>query len=218
MRGKLIIIGTGGHSKVVFDIARHNGYTDISFLDDKSQKEKWCDCPVLGIGVDAKKYPDAEFIVAIGNVYIRKQIQEGLMEQGLQVATLIHPRAVVAADTVIGEGSVVVAGAVINPGAVLGKGVIVNTNASVDHDCRIGNYVHIAVGANITGSVAIGECTCIGAGAVVINNLSIAASCTIGAGAVVVKNIEESGIYIGVPARKNEDFVCNNNWHDDVIF
>lgn len=202
MRGKLIIIGTGGHSKVVFDIAKHNGYMDISFLDDKPQEAKWCDCPVLGTVADAKRYPDAEFIVAIGNVDIRKRIQKGLMEQGLRVATLIHPCAIVAEDTIIGEGSVVVAGAVINPGAVLGKGVIVNTCASVDHDCRIGDYVHIAVGANIAGTVTIGECTCIGAGAVVINNLSVAAGCTIGAGAVVVKNIEESGIYIGVPARK----------------
>ena len=202
MKRKLIIIGTGGHGKVVLDIAKCNGYSDISFLDDKTQNVEWCDCPVLGTTSDAERYPEAEFIVAIGNADIRKKIQEFLMTQGLRIATLIHPRAVVAENAIIGAGSVVAAGAVINPGAVLGKGIIVNTCASVDHDCQIDNYVHIAVGANVAGMVTIGECTCIGAGAVVINNRSIAAGCTIGAGAIVVKNIWESGVYIGVPAMK----------------
>lgn len=202
MKGKLIIIGTGGHGKVVLDIAKRNGYSDISFLDDNPPGENCCNCPVLGMVSDARLYPEAEFIVAIGNADVRKQMQEYLMALGLQIATLIHPCAVVAEDAVIGEGTIVVAGAVINPGAVLGKGVIVNTCASVDHDCRIGDYVHIAVGANIAGTVTIGECTCIGAGAVVINNVSVTAGCTIGAGSVVIKNIAESGTYIGVPAKR----------------
>lgn len=202
MKGKLIIIGTGGHSKVVLDIARRNGYSDISFLGDKPQGENWCGYPILGRCLDAWRYADAEFVVAVGKNEARKQIQESLVAQGLQIVTLIHPNAVVAEATVIGEGSVIVAGAVINPGAVLGKGVIVNTCASVDHDCRIGDYVHVAVGANIAGTVTIGDCTWIGAGAVVSNNISITAGCMIGAGAVVVKNIGESGTYIGVPAKK----------------
>ena len=202
MKEKLIIVGTGGHSKVVLDIARLNGYSDISFLDDKPQGKTWNGYSVLGTSSEAWRYPEAEFIVAVGNVYVRKRIQESLLRQGLRMATLIHPAAVVAEDVKIGEGSVVVAGAVINPGAVLGKGVIINTCASVDHDCQIGAYVHIAVGANVAGTVTIGETTCVGAGAVVSNNVSIAADCIIGAGAVVVKNIGESGTYIGIPAKK----------------
>lgn len=202
MKRKLIIVGTGGHGKVVLDIAKQNGYTDISFLADNPQGEIWCGYPVLGTSLDALQYPDAVFIVAVGNTAVRKQIQKRLSLQGLQFATLIHPSAIVAEDTVIGEGSVIVAGAVINPGAVLGKGVIVNTCASVDHDCLIGDFVHIAVGAHISGTVAIGECTWIGAGAIVSNNISVAAGCTVGAGAVVIKHIRESGTYIGVPAKK----------------
>lgn len=202
MKRKLIIIGTGGHGKVVLDIAKRSGYSDISFLDDNPPGETWCGYPVLGMSLDARQYPEAIFAVAVGNANVRKRIQECLSAQGLQIATLIHPNAVVAEDTVIGDGSVIVAGAVINPGAVLGKGVIVNTCASVDHDCQIGDFVHIAVGANIAGTVVIGESTWIGAGAVVSNNLSVTAGCMIGAGAVVVNDIEEAGTYIGVPARK----------------
>lgn len=218
MKGKLIIIGTGGHGKVVLDIAKCTGYSAIAFLDDNPQGDTWCGFPILGKTSDAQKYPDASFVVAVGNAAIRKRIQENLTVQGLTIATLIHPSAVVAEDTVIGEGSVVVAGAVINPGAVLGKGVIVNTCASVDHDCQIGNYVHVAVGAHLAGTVTIGECTLIGAGAVISNNVSVVADCKIGAGAVVVKNIGGSGTYIGVPAKKNENSICNNNWIDNGFF
>lgn len=97
------------------------------------------------------------------------------------------------------------AGAVINPGSRVGKGVIVNTCSSVDHDCKIGDFVHVAVGAHLAGSVEVGEASWIGAGAIVNNNLCICGSCVIGAGAVVVKDIKEAGTYVGVPARRMPD-------------
>ena len=95
----------------------------------------------------------------------------------------------------------VMAVAVINSGARIGSGCIINTCSSVDHDCILGDYVHIAVGSHLCGTVIVGSQTWIGAGAIVSNNMSVCSNCMIGAGAVIVKNIEESGIYIGVPAR-----------------
>ena len=94
------------------------------------------------------------------------------------------------------------AGAVINPGVGIGKGCIINTCSSVDHDCDVGDYVHIAVGSHLCGTVSVGDGTWIGAGATVINNVFICSDCMIGAGAVVVNDIQESGTYVGVPARR----------------
>ena len=84
----------------------------------------------------------------------------------------------------------------------MGKGVIINTAATVDHDCKISDYVHVAVGAHLAGNVEVGSGTWIGAGAVVSNNIHICENVTVGAGAVVVSDIEERGTYVGVPARK----------------
>ena len=100
--------------------------------------------------------------------------------------------------------TVIMAGAVVNPGASVGKGCIVNTCSSVDHDCRVGDYVHIAVGAHLCGTVAVGEGTWIGAGSTVSNNVSVCGECMIGAGAVVVRDITEAGTYLGVPAKKKK--------------
>lgn len=198
---KLAIIGASGHGKVVADIARKNGYKEIVFLDDDDNIHECGGYPVIGKSSEAGTI-DAGVIVGIGNADIRKRIQESVPEEKL--ATLIHPDAVVAGDVVIGAGTVVMAGAVINPGARIGKGCIINTCSSVDHDCKVGDYVHISVGSHLCGTVFVGSGTWIGAGATVSNNVSICSDCMIGAGAVVVNDIQESGTYVGVPARRNK--------------
>lgn len=196
-KSQIVIIGAGGQGRVCADIARLMGYAEILFLDDGDAS-----CAV-GKTADYTKYlQNADLFVAIGNAVVRRRIQTMLEENGAQIATLIHPSAVLANNVAIGKGTVIMAGAVINPGAVVGEGAIINTCASVDHDCRIGDYAHVTVGARICGTVEIGEDTWIGAGATVIQNLSICAGCMIGAGAVVIKSITEKGTYVGVPARK----------------
>lgn len=198
---KLIIIGASGHGKVIADIARLNGYTNIAFLDDDNSKAECNGYPVIDSIAKAKQYIDSDFIVAIGNARIRESIQKSLINCGLNVVTLIHPKAVIAEKVIIGIGSVIMAGAVLNSASIIGDGCIINTCASVDHDCYIGNYVHVSVGSHIAGTVAIGERTWIGIGATVSNNISIIGDCIIGAGAVVVDNIDVKGTYMGVPSR-----------------
>lgn len=199
---QLIIIGASGHGKVVADIAKLNGYTEIVFLDDAEGIKNCSIYSVVGTTEELGRYPDAEFVVAIGNPQIRRRLQEKIRENGLRLATLIHPAAVVGTNVVIGEGTVVMAGAVINPDAVIGSGCIINTCSSVDHDCNVSDYVHVAVGSHVAGTVHIGENTWIGAGATVSNNVAVCNDCMIGAGAVVVKDIMEPGCYIGVPAKR----------------
>ncbi len=196
---QLVIIGASGHGKVVADIAKKNGYDEIIFLDDN---ESLTECGGYVVVGKSSRYVDfdCDMFVAIGNPKIRQKIQTQLESVGKQIPLLVHPHASIAENVSIGHGTVVVAGAVINPGAVIGRGCIINTCASVDHDCKVADFVHVSVGAHVAGTVKIGRRTWIGAGATVSNNLSICADCMIGAGAVVVKNITEIGTYKGVPA------------------
>lgn len=198
----LMIIGASGHGKVVADIAVKNGYDKIAFLDDNPTVKECAGYPVAGMVNDAESFADADFFVAVGNSAIRSRIQKELARKGLNIATLIHPNAVLATDVQIGTGTVVMAGVVVNPGTVVGEGCIINTGATVDHDNRIGDYVHISVGSHTAGTVCIGEGTWLGAGAVVSNNINICENCLIGAGAVVVREIRKPGTYVGVPAGK----------------
>ena len=200
MKKNLMIIGAGGHGRVVADLAEQLGrYDKVLFLDDGE--------PVGGRivgGLDAcgRFLSDSEFFVAIGSNTTRERIFAALVARGAEIATLIHPFSAVSSGASLGAGTLVMAGAVVQTGAVLGKGVIVNTGATVDHDCCIADFCHVAVGAHLAGTVSVGARTIIGAGAAAINNVVIPADTAIGAGAVVVKDIKESGTYVGVPARR----------------
>lgn len=191
---RLLIIGASGHGKVCADIAEKMMLWDeIVFADDNPPAS----FPYQIIGGSDVIWEEDCF-VGIGNSRIREKLSKGR-----NLVTLIHPNAVIGDRVEIGSGTVVMAGAIINADAEIGNNVIINTCSSVDHDSQIGNFAHISVGAHLCGTVCIGSHTWIGAGATVKNNVRICSSCMIGAGAVVIKDIEESGTYVGVPARRN---------------
>lgn len=197
---RLIIIGAGGHGKVIADNALKNGYTDICFVDDHAVD----DCmgfPVVGKTAIVPELDDGntDFIIGIGNNETRKRIAE---QYDVNWTALIHPSAQIGTDVSIGKGTVVMARAIINAGARIGSHCIINTGAIVEHDNRIADFVHISPGAALAGSVCIGEGTHIGIGSAVSNNVEICDQCIIGAGAVVVKDIGSRGTYAGVPVRK----------------
>lgn len=202
MNKNVVIIGASGHGKVIADLVRLSEDQVLGFLDDDPELlDRVADIPVLG-GVQCyADYPDAQFVIAIGNSAVRQRVAEQL--QGVSWYTAIHPSAVISPlCTQIGEGTVVMANAVINPCACVGKHCIINTGAVVEHDNVIGDFTHISVGAKLAGTVSVGAHTWVGIGAVVSNNLSICSHCTIGAGAVVIHKIEEPGTYVGAPVRK----------------
>ncbi len=196
---KVIIIGASGHGKVIADIIKNSGDELLGFLDDNIVLKEVLGYPRLGVIKDCTNYPDIRFIIGIGNNEIRKKIAEEYPD--LKYYTAIHPRAVIATDVVIGEGSCVMANAVINTSAKVGKHCIINTGSVVEHDNVLEDYVHISPKAALGGTVRIGERTHIGIGATVKNNIEICKNCTIGAGAMVVKNIGKPAIYIGIPAK-----------------
>lgn len=198
MSKKVVIIGAGGHGRVVSDIIEACGNIVLGFLDDSSSSND----KIIGKVSDAEKYCDGEteLFVAIGNCTVRERIMNSLPKAKWHTA--IHPSAVISPSAVIGEGTCVMPNAVVNNSAVVGKGVIINTCASVDHDDKIGDFVHIACGVHIAGTVSIGKGCWIGIGSTISNNISLCDDLMVGAGTVVVKDITEKGTYIGVPARK----------------
>ncbi|SDJ85755.1 acetyltransferase [Natronincola ferrireducens] len=204
MKDKLIIIGASGHGKVIADIAiKMSKWQSIAFLDDDESIKISMGLEVIGKTTDAFTYKEgADFFVAIGNNAVREKVQEKLIEEGLNVVSLIHPSAIIGTDVEIGIGTVVMAGTVINSSTRIGKGCIINTSSSLDHDNVIENYIHISPGANLAGKVKVGKGSWLGIGSIVSNNVNICSGCKVGAGAVVVKDITEPGTYVGVPVRK----------------
>ena len=197
---RLIIVGSGGHGKVIADNALKNGYTDINFVDDNAVGI-CMGFPIIGKCCDLEKLNDGktDFIIGIGNNSIRKIISE---RYDVNWISLVHPSAQIAFGVSLGAGAVIMAGAVINSFAIIGKHCIINTHAVIEHDNIIKDFVHISPNVALGGKVYIDELTHIGIGATIQNNVYIHRECIVGAGAVVVKDIERTGTYVGVPARK----------------
>ena len=193
---QIVIIGAGGHGRVVAEIALQR-YDKVVFLDDDQSKKS-----VSGSVKDCDKFAESDFFVAIGDNEVRKSISSDLIQKGYNLVSLISQYAVFSPSAKVGIGSVIMNGAVVNAGATIGDGVIINTSCSVDHDCIIGNYSHISVGAHLAGTVTVGENVFVGCGGIVINNVSICKNVLIGAGATVVASITKAGIYVGVPAKE----------------
>lgn len=198
---EVMILGAGGHAKVVADLVELAGYSVAGFLDDSLSGRSVLGKPVFGPLADCLRYPACRFVIGIGNNRVREDLAA---RYSLRYLTAVHPRAVVAKDAVLGPGTVVMSNAVVNPGAVVGAHAIVNTGAIVEHDNRIGDFVHLSPGCALGGTVDVGARTHIGIGACVRNNISIGPDCVIGAGSVVVKDIVRPGTYVGCPARPIE--------------
>ena len=203
-KNKLLIIGAGGHGRVVADIAlKMNIWKEVSFLDNNDNIKPFMNCHVIDKSSEAIKYiDDYDIIVAIGNNMVREKIQTSLESEGASIPVLIHPSAIIGEDVEVGKGTVIMAGVVINCCTRIGRGCIINTSSSIDHDNIIKDFVHISPGVHLAGTVEIGKKSWIGIGATVSNNITIIENCIVGAGAVVVGDIVEVGTYIGVPVRK----------------
>ena len=204
MRKKVVIIGAGGHAKVIADIIEKSGDEIVGFLDDNKKKGTNIIKEYKVLGDFNNRFPlaiansDYEFIIAIGDNKKREEISHS---PNLKFYTAIHPSAQIGLDVEIKEGTVVMANSCINSSAKIGKHCIINTGAIIEHDNIIEDFVHISPNVALGGTVKIGKNTQVGIGSTIKNNFTIFENCKIGAGAVVVKDIEKEGTYIGVPAK-----------------
>lgn len=204
MKNKLLIIGASGHGKVVADVAlKMDRWQCIAFLDDNVRIKSVMGLEIIGNLKELPQFIDEyDIFVGIGDNTTRQRINEILEDLDASIPVLIHPSAVIGTNVELAVGTIIMAGVVINCSTRIGKGCIVNTGSTIDHDNVIGDFVHLSPGTHLAGSVKVGECSWLGIGSVVSNNVIITSGCIVGAGAVVVKNINETGIYIGVPARR----------------
>lgn len=204
MQKEIIILGAGGHAKVIAESIVKSNNIIVGFLDDNPNiqgKEIFQGKKIIGKISDSYKYKDKYFVIGIGDNEVRRKLSEKYND--LKWYTVIHPSSVITNDVEIGEGTVIMPGVVINPGTKIGKHCIVNTSVTIDHDGIIEDYVHISPGTHLAGNVTIKQGTWLCIGAIVINNITIAENNVIGAGSVVVKNIDKSnGTYVGVPTKK----------------
>ena len=206
-----VILGGGGHAKVVLDVIRASGAARVVAVLDRD-RSLWGK-EMLGVVVRGGdellpvlvREGCTAFVVGVGSVgesAPRQRLYALGLQHALSPVTCVHPSAVVSPDAAIGRGTVLAPLCVVNAGARVGDNVIVNTGAIVEHDCLVEDHAHVATGAQLAGAVRVGRGAHIGAGATVREGLAVGDDAIVGAGAVVVHDVPPGAVVIGVPARK----------------
>jgi sugar O-acyltransferase (sialic acid O-acetyltransferase NeuD family) len=199
----VMVIGAGGHAKVVIATLQESAQNVAAVYDD--DPTKWGTCilgiPILGAIDELARRPSCRAIIAVGDNSVRQRIATQLQ---LTWISVVHPKAYVHDTVEIGTGVVVCAGAVLQPDAKIGNHAIINTAASVDHDSRIEDFAHIGPGAHLAGNVFVGKGTLLGIGSQVNPGIKIHENVIVGAGAAVITDLSAEAVAIGIPARATE--------------
>lgn len=201
----MVVIGAGGHAKVVVELARSCGFEVVGCLDADDTPRLVVGAPVIGNDdmVSSLFSEGVRFAaLGIGNNRVRERIGVELEALGFTLPALISPNAVVSPSSEVERGAIVMPGAVLNAECRIGPFSIVNTSASVDHDCRLGVAVHVAPGSRLAGSVIVGDRAMVGVGSAVAPGVSIGADATLGAGATAIHDVPSNTIAVGTPARE----------------
>jgi sugar O-acyltransferase (sialic acid O-acetyltransferase NeuD family) len=197
-----VILGAGGHGRVVADAALASGKWAAVIATDgdpaRCHGELLPGVPCLPLA-EAIARPHGRIHVAIGNSQSRERECTLYLDR---LGTVIHPAGSVSPHAQLGAGSFVAAHAVVAPGAALDIGVIVNHGAVADHDAHVGAFAHLAPRAAVGGGCGIGAHVLLGSGACVLPGVRITGGCVVGAGAVVHRDVTECGVYAGVPVRR----------------
>lgn len=204
----IIVIGAGGHAKVIIDIIEKQAKHIIIGVLDNSATGTIMGYPILGpdsIATElASKIDNLQFIIAVGDNSTRQEIALSYERTitDIKFGKAIHPSAQIGKGAVIGCGTVVMAGAIINADCHVGCHVIINTKASIDHDSVMQDFASLAPGATTGGNCTIEECSAIGIGATLKHGIRVGKNTVVGAGSVVIANCEPNSTYYGVPSKK----------------
>ena len=202
---RLVLVGAGGHAKVVLEVFRAmGGFEIIGFVDPNSAAPAVLGVPVLGGDevLETLRGQGVELaFVALGDNRLRQNVGAHLRAVGFTLPAAIHPSAQVSPSATIGEGAVVMANATVGTETAIDEFAILNTGALVDHDNHICAASHVAPGCALAGNVTVGERAFVGVGSAVRPGIRIGADAVVGAGSAVVSDIPVSGRVAGVPAR-----------------
>lgn len=197
---EIIVVGAGGHAKVVISALRASGWEVQAICDD--DETKWNQTidgvPIVGGTEKLANDDGSPAVIAVGDPYFRRTIADRYERDW---ATVIHPRAFVDPSVVIGAGTVIFAGAVIQAHVRIGSHAIINTSSSVDHDCIISDYAHVAPGAHLAANVRLETGAFVGTGSQVIPKIRVGEFSVVGAGATVIADVPPGVTTVGCPAR-----------------
>lgn len=207
---KVILVGTGGHAAEVREYIHYhnrvnpdNVYEILGFLDvddELHQKYKYPE-PYLGTAEDHKIVAGAEYMFCFGNMEYKHKLVTKYRKEGAAFLTFIHPTALIAESSTIGEGVLISHNASVGPMVVIGDFNILNSRCTIGHDTVLKDYNFISPQVSLSGNTTMGSYNMMGVNSATIPSVTIGDNNTIGAGSIITKDVGDDGIIVGVPGK-----------------
>lgn len=195
---KVAVIGNGGLAREIMCRLKPNSY-DVFVSESCLQKQDRGKVQSVE-SMDVDKY---QVLICIGDSGERKRIVRSLSRHTDYFTFIDKGVRILDKDTVnVGRGSIITSGAILTTNIRLGDFSHVNLNTTIGHDVTTRDFFTTGPGVHVSGNTTIGESVYLATGSVVRNKVSICDHVTVGMNGVVTKDITESGIYVGIPAKK----------------
>lgn len=203
----VIIVGAGGCAREIYYWAN-----DTFFIDDYiikgflSYNQKDLEGYNIKVGIignddNYKIEENDRFIIAIGNIDIKKRVVNRLKKRGAKFISLIHPTALIIPTAKIGEGVVICPHCLISDNAQLGNFVMMNINSICGHDGKVGKYCILSPYAILNGFAILEDEVFLGTHATVAPYKRVGYRSKVSANSVVMRNIPPNKIVFGVPGK-----------------
>jgi UDP-perosamine 4-acetyltransferase len=207
MKEEIILVGSGGHAKIVNDILNEmNGY-EIRGVVTNEKLDSFCGLPVLGNDEVLDTYFSRgirKLAMGIGGFTsnsLREQVYLSLRAKQFEFINCIHPSAIISKSCKIGDGCVIFAGTVLNAEVVIGNNVIVATGSTIDHETQLGDHILVSAGVTIGANNKISTGALIALGAKIVSGVTIGENSLVAAGSVVVNDVPANTAVFGIPAK-----------------
>ena len=206
------IYGAGGCGRETLELAqlinaRSQYWSDIVFIDEYIGKAEVNEARVYSYEESKNLGDDIEYVVAIGEVAIKRKEYEKLLQDNANIATLIHPDVHIPKTTVVGKGSIICDSTFISCNVTIGENVLISPHVDVSHDCIIGDGTVVAGSCSIAGACTIGSDVFLGMSSAIREKVSVGNEVIVGMAAAVINSIEDGMVVAGNPAsiiRKND--------------
>ncbi len=210
----LAIYGAHGLAREVYIIARkinqiHHRWSEYCFIDDINEIAEVNEVKVYKFSelMKERKNNDIEVVIAVGEPGVRDFMYQRVKDEGVRLATLIHPGVYIDETTTVSEGVVIAEGVTITDNVEIGANTYIQSHAVIGHDIKIGQHTVIGSNCQIGGGDYIGDRVFMGFLSGTTDHISIGNDSVISAGAIVFRELPEGVVAVGNPARimkKNE--------------
>jgi sugar O-acyltransferase (sialic acid O-acetyltransferase NeuD family) len=209
---KVIVIGSGGHAKVVIDILREMTGVNIVGVTSNSLaiNSSFCGIPVIGEDIMIKNFKNEDnYFVAMGlggyrDNFLRERVYYLVKSFGMTFINAIHPSAIISKSVMLGEGVVIFPGVIINTDVRIGNNTIIATGSTIDHETLIEDHVLISAGVTVGAYSVLKESCLLALGSKIISGVTVGSNTLVAAGAMVVKNIGDNKRVYGIPAKEKD--------------